>query len=97
MLHLTADMVGSQMFTFRANYELADRTGSGFNEDLLTEIGEQPDMRHYDVADRTRNRFTGQMDIVPNDLWTFSVSGGLGKDDYHDSYFGLQDSTFHTF
>ena len=51
-------------------------------------------MRHYDVADRTRNRFTGQVDIAPNDLWTFSVSGGVGKDDYDDSYFGLQESTF---
>jgi MtrB/PioB family decaheme-associated outer membrane protein len=97
VLHLTADMVGSQMFTFRANYELADRTGSGLNEDLLTEIGEQPQLRHYDLANRTRNRFTGQMDVVPNDFWTFSVSGGVGKDNYDDSYFGLQDSTFRTF
>ena len=24
-------------------------------------------MRHYDLADRTRNRFTGQVDIVPTD------------------------------
>ena len=31
-------------------------------------------MRHYDVANRTRNRFTGQVDVVPNDLWMFSVS-----------------------
>ena len=37
------------------------------------------------------------MDIVPNDLWIFSVSAGVGKDDYDDSYFGLQESTFRTF
>ena len=30
-------------------------------------------MRHYDLADRTRNRFTAQVDIVPSDVWTFSV------------------------
>ena len=44
---------------------------------LLTDIGEQPEMRHYDLADRTRNRFTAQVDIVPSDVWMFSVSGGL--------------------
>ena len=61
------------------------------------EIGEQPALRHYDVADRTRNRFTGQVDVVPNDLWIFSASAGVGKDDYDDSYFGLQESTFRVF
>ena len=96
-LRLTADAVGTQWLTFRADYELSDRSGSGLNEDLLVEIGEQPALRHYDVADRTRNKFNGQIDIVPNDLWTFSVSGGVGKDDYDDSYFGLQESTFRVF
>ena len=96
-LLLAADAVGSQWLTFRAQYELADRTGSGLNEDLLVEIGEQPQMRHYDIANRTRNRFTGQVDVVPNDVWTFSATGGVGMDDYDDSYFGLQESTFRVF
>jgi MtrB/PioB family decaheme-associated outer membrane protein len=97
MLRLTADAVGSQWLTFRANYEYADRSGSGLNEDLLIEIHEQPDMRHYDLANRTRNRFTGQVDVVPNDLWIFSASAGVGTDDFDDSYFGLQESTFRLF
>ena len=97
VLRLTADAIGSQWVTFRAEYELSDRAGSGLNEDLLVEIGEQPAMRHYDVANRTRNRFTGQVDVTPNELWIFSASAGLGKDDYDDSYFGLQESTFRVF
>ncbi len=97
VLHLTADAMGAQWVTFRAEYELADRGGSGLNEELLVQIGEQPDMRHYDIANRTRNKFTGQVDVVPNDLWTFSATAGLGKDDYDDSYFGLQESTFRLF
>ena len=97
VLRLTADTVGSQWVTFRAQYELAGRSGSGLNEELLVQIGEQPDMRHFDVANRTRNRFTGQVDVVPNDVWTLSLSTGFGKDDYDDSYFGLQQSTFRTF
>jgi MtrB/PioB family decaheme-associated outer membrane protein len=96
VLRLTADAVGSQWVTFRAQYEIADRSGSGLDQALLVQIGEQPLLRHYDLANRVRNRFTGQVDFVPNDLWVFSVSGGLGKDDFDDSYFGLQESTFRT-
>ena len=97
VFRLTADAIGTQWVTFRAEYELSGRTGSGLDESLLVQIGEQPAMRHYDLADRSRNRFTGQIDVVPNDLWTFSVTGGGGKDDYDDSYFGLQESTFTLF
>jgi hypothetical protein len=97
MLHFTADTVSSQWVTFRARYEIADRSGSGLNEALLTQIEEQPAMRHYDVANRVRNRLTGQVDVIPDDQWTLSASLGLGKDDFDDSYFGLQESTFRTF
>jgi MtrB/PioB family decaheme-associated outer membrane protein len=96
-LRLAVDALSSQWITFRAEYELARRSGSGLNEDLLVEIGEQPDLRHYDIANRTRNRFTGQIDVVPNDVWTFSASAGIGNDDYDDSGFGLQESTFRFF
>ena len=44
------------MVTFRAHYEYGSRTGSGLDEALLVEIGEQPGMRHYDLANRTRNQ-----------------------------------------
>ena len=50
-------------------------------------------MRHYDLADRTRNRFSGQVDIVPSDALTFSVSAGVLKDEFSNSFYGLQDST----
>jgi MtrB/PioB family decaheme-associated outer membrane protein len=97
VLRLTADATGSQWLTFRAQYETADKSGDGLDEDLLIHIGEQPALRHYDIANRSRNRFTGQVDIVPNDLWIFSVSAGVGTDDYDDSYFGLQESSFNQF
>src|SRR3954451_342075 len=94
VLRLTADAVGSQWVSFRAQYQVADRTGSGLNEDLLAQIGEQPAMRHYDLANRNRNQFTGQVDVTPTEVWTLSASAGLGKDKYDDSGFGLQDSSF---
>jgi hypothetical protein len=97
VLRLAADAVGSQSVTFRAKYELAKRVGSGLNEDLLVRIGEQPELRHYDIANRTRRQFTGQVDVTPNELWMFSAHAGLGGDDYDDSGFGLQESTFLVF
>ncbi|HEY7285163.1 MAG TPA: MtrB/PioB family outer membrane beta-barrel protein [Vicinamibacterales bacterium] len=96
VLRLAADAVGTQWMTFHAKYEYGSRSGSGLNETLLTEIGEQADMRHYDLANRTRNQITGIVDFVPNDLWTFSASGGVGKDNYPDTQFGLLESTFRT-
>jgi hypothetical protein len=97
VLQLTADAVGAQWITLRAQYEFADRAGSGLNEDLLAQIGEQPQMRHYDVANRSRHRLGGQVDIIPDDVWIFSATAGIGEDDYDDSYFGLQESTFRVF
>jgi MtrB/PioB family decaheme-associated outer membrane protein len=94
VLTLKADAVGNQWVTFRANYERAERTGDGLDEEGLAHIGEQPKMRHFDVANRTRDKFTGQVDVTPSELVTLSASAGLGNDDYADSYFGLQEATF---
>jgi MtrB/PioB family decaheme-associated outer membrane protein len=97
VFRVSADAVGSSWLTFRTQYEYGGRTGSGLDETQLTAIGEQPKMRHYDLADRTRNRLTAQADIVPSDAWTFSVGTGILKDDYSNSFYGLQDSTGRTF
>ena len=94
VLQLKADSTGFGWMNFRARYEYGNRSGSGLDEASLIQIQEQPQMRHYDVADRTRNRFVGQVDVVPNEALTFSVSGGVGADEFDDSYFGLQDAGF---
>ena len=91
---LKADAVGNQWLTFRAHYEYADRTGDGLDEESLVHIGEQPQLRHFDLANRTRNKFTGQVDLTPIEMVVLSLSAGLGKDEYPDSYFGLQESDF---
>jgi MtrB/PioB family decaheme-associated outer membrane protein len=96
VLRLSADAVGTQWATFHAKYEYGSRVGSDFDPSILPQIGEQPDMRHYDLANRNRNQFTGIVDFVPDDRWTFSVSGGVGADDYPDSAFGLQHAGFQT-
>ena len=80
--------------TFRTHYEYGTRDGSGLDEASLIQIGEQPAMRHYDLADRTRHRFVAQLDVAPRESLTFSVSGGVGTDDFDDSGLGLQESGF---
>jgi len=94
---VSADAVGTSWATFRVQYDVGSRSGSGLDQQSLVDIGEHPEMRHYDVADRTRNRFSGQVDLVPNDAWLFSVSGGILHDDFDGSVFGLQESTGNTF
>jgi len=91
---LTADAVTLPWGSVRAQAEFSDRTGSGLDEASLVQIGEQPKLRHYDVANRQRRKFTGQLDLFPSDVWSLSVNAGVGNDDYDDSYFGLQESSF---
>jgi len=97
VFRVSVDAVGSSFATFRVKYEVGSRSGSGLDEKALTDIGEHPEMRHYDLADRTRNNFTGQVDFVPSEAWMFSVSGGILHDDYGDTVFGLQNSNGRTF
>jgi MtrB/PioB family decaheme-associated outer membrane protein len=97
VFRVSADAVGSSWTTFRVTYEVGSRSGSGLDEKQLTDIGEHPEMRNYDLADRTRNRFAAQVDIVPSDAVTFSVSGGILHDNYKNTFFGLQESNGGTF
>jgi MtrB/PioB family decaheme-associated outer membrane protein len=94
---VSADAVGTGLMSLHAKYEFANRVGSNLDTSGLVAIGEQPDMRHYDLANRTHNQFTGIVDFAATEQWTFSVSGGVGKDNYPDSYFGLQHWTTGTF
>ena len=57
-IKFSVDSVGSALVTLRSSYEYAKRTGSGFDEAILSTPGQQPDMRHYDVANRNENRGT---------------------------------------
>ena len=94
VLTLTGDVVGFSGGGVRAQVEFADRSGDGLDEALLEQIGEQPALRHYDVANRSRKKFTGIFDFVPRDEWVVTATAGFGTDDYDDSYFGLQESSF---
>lgn len=86
------DSTGNQYVTLRGKWEYSVRRGSGFDELLLVEAGEQPGIRHYDVADRNRNRATVTVQVTPIEALGFNASAATGKDDYTNSLFGLRNN-----
>ena len=92
---MTFDAVGNQRFTLRTKYEHAQRRGVGIEEGEaeLAAIGEQPGMRHFDIAARDRNRVTILGSVMPAANVGVSLSMAAGKDDYLESLFGLRDNT----
>ena len=95
VIRLTFDTLRYQWFTVRTKYEHAQRRGEGIEqgEAMLAAIGEQPGMRHFDVASRDRDRVTVLATVIPMGNLSGSVSIAAGKDDYSESLFGLRDNT----
>jgi MtrB/PioB family decaheme-associated outer membrane protein len=89
---VSVDSTGNQYVTLRAKYEHSRRTGSGFEEALLEEVGEQPDTRHFDIADRDRDRATAIFTVTPIAQFDINASVSTGKDDYRNTGFGLRDN-----
>lgn len=92
-----ADSTGNQYFTVRLKFERSTREGSGFDGHLLEDVDEQPDMRHFDVANRTRTRTTGIFTLTPAPWINVNASLGVGDDEYGDTGFGLRDNRNRTY
>lgn len=86
------DVTGNQYFSVRALYEHAVREGEGLDLHVLEAVSEQPGMRHFDVADRDRDRVTALVTVTPVAFLGFNASVAAGKDDYKESAFGLRDN-----
>jgi MtrB/PioB family decaheme-associated outer membrane protein len=92
VMRVKVDTLSTGVISVRAVYEHAQKRGEGFDVDILTHASEQPGMRHYDVADRDRDRFTLTASFMPVMNWALSVSSAIGRDDYLASEFGLRDN-----
>jgi MtrB/PioB family decaheme-associated outer membrane protein len=95
VVRVVFDTVTNQRFSLRTKYEHAQRRGVGIEEGELelASIGEQPGMRHFDIAARNRNRVTVLGSVMPATNIGVSLSVAAGKDDYLESLFGLRDNT----
>jgi MtrB/PioB family decaheme-associated outer membrane protein len=89
---LTVDSTGNDWVTLRTKYEVSNRTGSGFQPQLLAEVGEHLEMRHFDLAARDRTRFLAIVTVMPLPFVSVHGSAGRGQDDYDETGFGLLDS-----
>jgi MtrB/PioB family decaheme-associated outer membrane protein len=89
---VSLDSVNNRFFTARLKYEHAKRTGSNFDEEMLVEIGEQPGMRHYDIAPRNRDRVIGVFTLTPVPYLDLNATVFNGRDKYPESEMGLQDN-----
>jgi MtrB/PioB family decaheme-associated outer membrane protein len=86
------DTLSTGMVSVRAVYEHAWRRGNGFDVEPLLHANDQPGMRHFDVADRDRDRFTLIASLMPVANWSLNLSSAIGRDDYLASEFGLRDN-----
>ena len=95
LLRLTFDTIGNQWFTLRTKYEYGQKRGDVTEEweEELFDIGEQPFIRHFDIAQRDRNRITLTAAFTPTATMALNASVAAGKDDYIESEFGLRDNT----
>ncbi|MGE0866793.1 MAG: MtrB/PioB family outer membrane beta-barrel protein, partial [Vicinamibacterales bacterium] len=87
---VSADTTGNAVLSFRGLYENRKREGEHFEADALAEVGELADMRHYDVADRNRQRLTLIANLMPGGIFGLTASAGIGRDEYPNSGAGLQ-------
>lgn len=97
VLRASVDSTFKGWITLRAIAERSARTGSGLDEEELEEMGEKPELRHYDIADRDRNRITGLVQLTPWSTLGVSFAAASGKDDYRNSGFGLRSNDNRTY
>ncbi len=90
VMRVSVDTTGNALVSVRGLYERRKRDGDGFTADGLVEAGELTGMRHYDVANRDRQRGTLLATVMPGGMVGFTASAGIGRDDYPDSPNGLQ-------
>ena len=86
---VSLDSAGNQRFMLRAQYENRQRQGEGFDADALAEVGELSTMRHFDIADRDRTRFTFIGTAGVTSSIELNASAGVGRDEYTESQHGL--------
>ena len=86
------DSTGNNYVSIRGVYEHGTRTGRGFDEEALDEIGEQISLRQFDISDRNRDRVSAIVQVTP--LASVGINGqvGVGRDERPDAYFGLREA-----
>jgi MtrB/PioB family decaheme-associated outer membrane protein len=94
-VRLSADSMGLNWLTLRAVYEHGKRVGTGFDEQVLDDIGEQVSLRQFDISDRNSDRFSGIVLVTPVSSLSFNGMVSVGKEDRPGTVFGLRSNDNH--
>ena len=90
VFRVSLDTTSNPYVMLRAVYEDRSRKGDTFEAEVLEQVGELAGLRHYDVANRDRQRLTLIASFMPGGIFGVTGSAGIGRDDYPDSPHGLQ-------
>jgi MtrB/PioB family decaheme-associated outer membrane protein len=96
-LRASVDSAALPWGSIRFQYDRSERTGKGLDEEVLSEIGEQVSLRQFDIADRTRDRVTAIVQVVPHPMLGVNASMAVGREERPESSFGLQDNDLRAF
>jgi MtrB/PioB family decaheme-associated outer membrane protein len=96
-VRLSADATDIAWLTLRAVYEHGKRTGSGLDEQVLDDIGEQISLRQFDISDRNSDRFSAIIQAIPLSALSFSGTAAVGKEDRSGAVFGLRSNNNHAY
>ena len=96
-MRASVDSTGLAWGSVRLQYDHAVRTGTGLDEEVLSDIGEQVSLRQFDISDRTRDRVSAIVQVVPIDALGLNGSVAVGQENRPDAAFGLQDNDLRAF
>jgi MtrB/PioB family decaheme-associated outer membrane protein len=85
IFRLSADTSGLDWLMLRAVYEHSNRVGSGFDEQVLDDIGEQDSLRQFDISDRTSNRVSLLVQVTPVSPLSLHGTISAGNEDRPDT------------
>lgn len=96
-VRVSADVTGADWLTVRALYQHGERVGSGLDEQVLDDLGEQVSLRQFDIADRTLDRFSGIVQVSTLSALSFNGTVSVGQETRPGAVFGLRSNKNHTY
>jgi len=89
LFHVSYDALSTQYVSLHGKYEHGIKRGDDLDTADMAAGGEQPGMRHYDIANRDRDLFTLIATVFPMNGVSLTGTAGTGNDKYPDSNFGV--------
>jgi MtrB/PioB family decaheme-associated outer membrane protein len=93
----SVDLTGLAWLTVRGVFEHSKRVGSPVDPLELLAIGEQPELRQYDISNRNQDRFNAIVQVTPLSQFSVNASAGIGRQAYPGTTFGLRNNDNHVY